>query len=147
MSYPHPSLSKVIDDESHYREFDVPLASDGSDFEEIASVEADDIFSDDDSCFSLTSVEIDMRRGWNNRASALGTDETIIIDAENDLNLQTKKMKNYWMTMKKMMQNLRKECQLFTNSYLKTGLYTFHLILKLVVNTVGLSRFRAKSFS
>ena len=29
-----------------------------------------------------------MRRGWNNRASALGTDETIIIDAENDLNLQ-----------------------------------------------------------
>ena len=81
-----------MDDESHYQEFDDPLASDGSDFEEIASVEADDIFSDDDSCFSLTSIEIselkDMRRGWNNRASALGTDETIIIDAENDLNLQ-----------------------------------------------------------
>jgi len=92
MSYPHPSFSKVMDDESHYQEFDDPLASDGSDFEEIASVEADDIFSDDDSCFSLTSIEIselkDMRRGWNNRASALGTDETIIIDAENDLNLQ-----------------------------------------------------------
>jgi len=30
----------------------------------------------------------DIRRGWNNRASALGTGETIIIDAENDLNLQ-----------------------------------------------------------
>ena len=47
-----------------------------------------------DSCFSLTSVENselkDIRRGWNNRASALGTDETIIIDAENDLNLQEK---------------------------------------------------------
>ena len=58
MSYPHPSLSKVMDDESHYQEFDDPLASDGSDFEEIGSVEVDDIFSDDDSCFSLTSVEI-----------------------------------------------------------------------------------------
>ena len=92
MSYPRPSLSKVMVDESHYREFDDPLASDGSDFEEIAIVEADDIFSDDDSFFSLTSVENsklkDIRRGWNNRASALGTDETIIIDAENDLNLQ-----------------------------------------------------------
>ena len=55
-------------------------------------METDDIFSDDDSCFSLTSVEIselkDMRRGWKNRASAMGTDETIIIDAESDLNLQ-----------------------------------------------------------
>jgi len=74
-----------VDDESHYQEFDDPLAS-----EEI--VEADDIFSDDDSFFSLISVEIselkDIRRGWNNRAIALGTDETIIIDAENDLNLQ-----------------------------------------------------------
>ena len=53
-------------DKSHYQEFDDQLASDGSDFEEITSVEADDIFSDDDSCFSLTSVEIselkDMRR-------------------------------------------------------------------------------------
>jgi len=81
-----------MDDESHYQEFDDPLASDGSDFEEIAIVEADDIFSDDDSFFSLTSIENsklkDMRRGWNKRASALGTDETIIIDAENDLNLQ-----------------------------------------------------------
>ena len=28
---------------------------------------------------------------------------------------------------------------------LKTGLYTFHLILKLVVNTVGLSGFRANN--
>ena len=87
-----------MDDESHYREFDDPLASDGSDFEEIASVEADDIFSDDDSCFSLTSVEIDMRRGWNNRASALGTDETIIIDAENDLNLQEKRIQHLYNT-------------------------------------------------
>ena len=55
-------------------------------------MEADNLFSDDDSFFSLTSIENsklkDMRRGWNNRASALGTDETIIIDAENDLNLQ-----------------------------------------------------------
>jgi len=57
-------------------------------------VEADDLFSDDDSFFSLTSDEIsklqDIRRGWNNRAMALGTYETIIIDAENDLNLQEK---------------------------------------------------------
>ena len=92
MSYPRLSLSKVMDDESHYQEFDDTLASDGSDFEEIAIAEADDIFSDDDSFFSLTSVEDsklkDIRRGWNNRASALGTDETVIIDAENDLNLQ-----------------------------------------------------------
>ena len=55
-------------------------------------METDDIFSDDDSFFSLTSVENsklkDIRKDWNNRASALGTDETIIIDAENDLNLQ-----------------------------------------------------------
>ena len=55
-------------------------------------MEADDIFSDDDSFFSLTSVENsklkDIRRGWSNRASALVTDETIIIDAENYLNLQ-----------------------------------------------------------
>ena len=33
-------------------------------------METDDIFSDDDSCFSLTSVENsklkDIRRGWNN---------------------------------------------------------------------------------
>ena len=58
MSYPHPSLSKVIDDESHYQEFDDPLDSDGSDFEVIAIVEAYDIFSDDDSYFSLTSVKI-----------------------------------------------------------------------------------------
>ena len=57
MSYPRPSLSKVMDDESHKKEFDDPLASDGSDFEEIAIVEADDIFSDDDSFSSLTSVE------------------------------------------------------------------------------------------
>ncbi len=49
--------------------------------------------------------------------------------------------------MKKVMQNLQKECQLLINSYLKIGLYTFHLILKLVVNIVGLPRFRAKSFS
>jgi len=84
----------VVDDDSHYQEFDDPLASDGSDFEEIVSVEADDLFSDDDSFFSLTSVENsklqDIRRGWNNRAIALGTDETIIIDAANDLNLQEK---------------------------------------------------------
>ena len=100
MSYPHPSLSKMMDDESHYQEFDDPLASDGSDFEEIASVEVDDIFSDDDSFFSLTSVENsklkDIRRGWNNRASALGTDETIIIDAENDLNLQEKRIQHLY---------------------------------------------------
>jgi len=67
MSPPRPSLSKVVDDESHYQEFDDPLASDGSDFEEIAIVEADDIFSDDDSFFSLTSVEFselkDIKRG------------------------------------------------------------------------------------
>ena len=79
-----------MDDESHYQKFDDPLASDGSDFEEIAIVKTDDLFSDDDSFFSLTSVENsklkDIRRGWNNSASALGTDETIIIDAENDLN-------------------------------------------------------------
>jgi len=63
-------------------------------FEEIAIVDSDIIFSDNDTFFSLTSVEIsklkDIRRGWNNRASALGTDETIIIDAENDLNLHEK---------------------------------------------------------
>jgi len=57
-------------------------------------VEADDLFSDDDSFFSLTSVENsklqDIRRGWNNRGMALGTYETIIIDAESDLNLQEK---------------------------------------------------------
>ncbi len=130
MSYPRPSLSKVMDDESHYQEFDDPLASDcsefeeitivktddlfsdddsffslayGSDFEEIAIVEADDIFSDDDSFFSLTSVENskfkDMRRGWNNRASALGTDETIRIDAEKDLNLQEKELNTFNLTV------------------------------------------------
>ena len=33
---------------------------------------------------------VNLTRGCNNRASALGTDETIIIDAENDLNLQEK---------------------------------------------------------
>ncbi len=91
-----------MDDESHYQEFDDPLASDGSDFEEIAIVEADDIFSDDDNFFSLTSIEIsklkDMRRGWKNRASALGTDETIIIDAENDLNLQEKRIQHLYNT-------------------------------------------------
>ena len=100
MSYPHPSLGKVMDDESHYQKFDDPLASDGSDFEEIAIVKTDDLFSDDDSFFSLTSIEIsklkDMRRGWNNRASALGTDETIIIDAENDLNLQEKRIQHLY---------------------------------------------------
>jgi len=41
-----------VDDDSHYQEFDDPLASDGSDFEEIAIVEADDLFSDDDDSFS-----------------------------------------------------------------------------------------------
>jgi len=91
-----------MDDESHYQEFDDPLASDGSDFEEIAIVEADDLFSDDDSFFSLTSIKNsklqDIRRGWNNRAMALGTDETIIIDAENDLNLQVKKFNTYTTT-------------------------------------------------
>jgi len=85
MSSPRPSLDGVVDDESHYQEFDDPLASDGSDFEEIAIVEADNLFSDDDSYFSLSSVENsklqDIRRGWNNRAMALGTDEIIIIDA------------------------------------------------------------------
>jgi len=90
MSYPRPSLTKVMDDESHNQEFDDPLASDGSDFEEIAIVEGDDIFSDDDSFFlthnNWNSKLKDMRRGWNNRANALGTDETIIVDAENDLN-------------------------------------------------------------
>jgi len=45
MSSPRPSLGGVVDDESHYQEF----ASDGSDFEEIAIVEADDLFSDDES--------------------------------------------------------------------------------------------------
>ena len=38
----------------------------------------------------------DIRRGWNNRASALGTDETIIIDAENDLNLQEKRIQHLY---------------------------------------------------
>jgi len=81
-----------VNDESYYQEFDDPLASDWSDFEEIAIVDADDIFSDDYSFFSLASVENsklkDIRRGWNHKAIALGTDETIIIDAESDLNLQ-----------------------------------------------------------
>jgi len=89
-----------MDDESHYQEFDDPLASDESDFEEIAIVEEDDIFSDDDSFLSLTSVESsklkDIRRGWNNRVSALGTDETIIIDDENDLNLQEKRIQHLY---------------------------------------------------
>ena len=89
-----------MDDKSHYQEFDDPLASDGSDFEVIAIVEADDIFSDDDSFFSLPSVENsklkDIRRSWNNRASVLGTDETIIIDAENDLNLQEKRIQHLY---------------------------------------------------
>jgi len=58
MSCPRPSLSKVMDDESHYQEFDDPLASDGSDFEEIANVKTDDLFFDDDSFFSLISIEI-----------------------------------------------------------------------------------------
>jgi len=49
MSFPRPSLGGVVDDESYYQEFDDPLASDGSDFEEIAIVEAGDLFSDDDS--------------------------------------------------------------------------------------------------
>ncbi len=70
-----------MDDESHYQEFDDPLASDGSDFEEIAIVKIGDLFSDDDSFFLLTSIENsklkDMRGGWKYRASALGTDETI----------------------------------------------------------------------
>ncbi len=90
----------MIDDESHYQEFDDPLASDGSDFEETAIVEADDIFSDDNNFFSRTSVKIsklkDMRTGWNSKASALGTDETIIIDAENDLNLQEKRIQHLY---------------------------------------------------
>ena len=85
MSSPRPSLGGVVDDESHYQEFDDSFASDGSDFEEIAIVEADDLFSDDDSFFSLTSIKNsklqDIRRGWNNRAMATGTDEIIIIDA------------------------------------------------------------------
>ena len=55
MSYPRPSLSKLMVDESHYQEFDDPLASDGSDFEEIAIVNTDDLFSDDDSFF-LTHI-------------------------------------------------------------------------------------------
>ena len=49
MSSPRPSLGGVVDDESHYQEFDDSFASDGSDFEEIAIVEADDLFSDDES--------------------------------------------------------------------------------------------------
>ena len=58
-------------------------------------METDDIFSDDDSFFSLTSVEISQLkniRTGGNRAIALGTDETIIIDAEHDLNLQEKRI-------------------------------------------------------
>jgi len=91
-----------VDDESHYQEFDDPLASDGFDFEKIAIVEGDDLFSDDDSFFSLPSAENsklqDIRRDWNNRAMTLGTDETIIIDAENYLNLQEKKFNTYTTT-------------------------------------------------
>jgi len=92
MFFPRPSLGALADDESHYQELGDPLASDGSDFEESAIVEADDLFFNDDSFFSLTSVDNsklqDIRRGWNNRAMAPGTDETITIDAENDLHLQ-----------------------------------------------------------
>ena len=92
MSSPPLSLGEVMDDESQYQEFDNPLASDGSDFEENAIVEVNDLFSDDDSFFSLTSVENselqDIRRGWNDRAMALETNESIIIDAENDVNFQ-----------------------------------------------------------
>jgi len=81
-----------MDDESQYQEFDNPLASDGSDFEENAIVGVNDLFSDDDSVFSLISVENselqDIRRGWNDRAMALETNESIIIDAENDVNFQ-----------------------------------------------------------
>jgi len=91
-----------VDDESHYQQFDDLLASDVSDFEEIAIVEADDLFSDDDSFFSLTSIKNsklqDIRRGWNNRAMARETDETIIIDAKNDLNLQEKNFNTYTTT-------------------------------------------------
>ena len=91
-----------MDDESHYQQFDDLLASDVSDFEEIAIVEADDLFSDDDSFFSLTSIKNsklqDIRRGWNNRAMARETDETIIIDAKNDLNLQEKNFNTYTTT-------------------------------------------------
>ena len=92
MFFLRPSLGAVADDESHYQEFDDPWASDGSDFKESAIVDADDLFFNDDSFFSLTSVDNsklqDIRRGWNNIAMALETDETITIDAENDLNLQ-----------------------------------------------------------
>ena len=92
MSSPPLSLGEVMDDESQYQELDNPLASDGSDFEENAIVEVNDLFSDDDSFFSLISVENselqDIRRGWNDRAMALETNESIIIDAENDVNFQ-----------------------------------------------------------
>jgi len=92
MSSPPLSLGEVMDDESQYQEFDNPLASDGSDFEENAIVGVNDLFSDDDSFFSLISVENselqDIRRGWNDRAMALETNESIIIDAENDVNFQ-----------------------------------------------------------
>jgi len=92
MLFPRPSLGAVADYESNYQKFDDPLASDGTDFGESAIVEADDLFFNDDSFFSLTSVDNsklqDIRRGWSNIAMALGTDETITIDAENDLNLQ-----------------------------------------------------------
>ena len=55
MSSPPLSLGEVMDDESQYQEFDDPLASDGSDFEENTFVEVDDLVSDDDTLFSLTS--------------------------------------------------------------------------------------------
>ena len=92
MSSPPLSLGEVMDDESQYQEFDDPLASDGSDYKKLAFVEADDLVSDDDTLFSLTSVENselqDIRRGWNDRVMELETNEAIIIDAENDINFQ-----------------------------------------------------------
>ena len=55
-------------------------------------MEADDHFSDndDDSLFSLTLVKNsklqEIRKGWNNIAMILGTDETVIFDTENKSN-------------------------------------------------------------
>ena len=77
------------------------------------------------------------------------TDETIIIDAENDLNLQENEElldDDEEDDAKPPKRNINCS-QTRSSKYLKIGLYTFHLILKLVVNNVGLSRFRAKSFS
>jgi len=78
---------------------------------------------------------------------ALGTDETIIIDAENDLNLQENEELLDDDDEDEDEAKPPEGMSIAHKHLFKIGLYTFHLILKLVVNTVGLTKFRAKTVS